>query len=201
MASESSRSSRTRGSTQKRGLLCGHGERPVLRISEMKDNPGRQFWGCVYYEVKEECQFFRWTDPEAETEDPQVARLKKKVVALKANVKASEWKLKVAAVLGMVGWVGCLFLWLQETLFITGWLKLDVPFSLATGGGCVELLMDFIFGLRWGVAADVVLGLDVCVVGLGMGWDDLDLVMGVVLVAGWGCDDDFLADWTSFSLW
>ncbi|RYR67900.1 hypothetical protein Ahy_A03g014357 [Arachis hypogaea] len=116
MASESSRSSRTRGSGQKRGLLCEHGERPVLRVSGMKENPGQRFWGYVYYEVKDECQFFRWADPEAETEDPQVARLKRKVVALKANVKASEWKLMVAVVLGMVGWVGCLFLWLPVSL-------------------------------------------------------------------------------------
>ncbi|XP_015953321.1 uncharacterized protein LOC107477764 [Arachis duranensis] len=103
MASESSRSSQSRGSTQKKGLLCGYGERPVVQILGTKDNPGRRFWGCVYYEVKEECQFFRWEDPEAETEDPQVARLKRKVVALKTNVKASKWKLKVAAMLGMVG--------------------------------------------------------------------------------------------------
>ncbi|XP_025617957.1 uncharacterized protein [Arachis hypogaea] len=108
--------SQTRGSAQKKGLLCGHVERPVLRVSETKENSGRQFWGYVYYEVKDECQFFRWADPEAESEDPHVARLKRKVVVLKADVKASEWKLKVAAVLGMVGWVGCLFCWLQVSL-------------------------------------------------------------------------------------
>ncbi|XP_016169024.1 uncharacterized protein LOC107611631 [Arachis ipaensis] len=107
MVSESSRSSRRRGSAQKKGILCGHGERPVLRVSRTKENPGRRFWGCVYYEVNDECEFFRWEDPEAGSEDPHVARLKRKVVDLKADVKASEWKLKVAAVLGMVGWVAC----------------------------------------------------------------------------------------------
>ncbi|XP_016173512.1 uncharacterized protein LOC107616021 [Arachis ipaensis] len=107
MASESSRSSRSRGSAQKRGILCGHGERPVLRVSGTKENPGRRFWGCVYYEVNDECHFFRWAIPEAGSEDPHVVRLKRKVVVLKADMKACEWKLKVAAVFGMVGWVGC----------------------------------------------------------------------------------------------
>ncbi|RYQ94625.1 hypothetical protein Ahy_B08g089560 [Arachis hypogaea] len=116
MVSESSRSSRRRGSAQKKGILCGHGERPVLRVSRTKENPGRRFWGCVYYEVNDECEFFHWEDPEAGSEDPHVARLKRKVVDLKADVKASEWKLKVAAVLGMVGWVACVCCWLQVLL-------------------------------------------------------------------------------------
>ncbi|XP_020963942.1 uncharacterized protein LOC110265333 [Arachis ipaensis] len=107
MTSESSRSAQSRGSAQKRGILCGHRERPVLRVFGTKENSGRRFWGCVYYEVNDQCQFFCWTDPESESEDPHVARLKRKVVALKADVKASEWKLKVAVVFGMVGWVGC----------------------------------------------------------------------------------------------
>ncbi|RYQ87053.1 hypothetical protein Ahy_B09g094542 [Arachis hypogaea] len=90
MALESSRSSRSRSSAQKMELLCGHGERPVLRISGTKNNPDQRFWGCVYYDIKEECQFFRWAYPEAEIEDPQVARLKRKVAALKAKVRDFE---------------------------------------------------------------------------------------------------------------
>ncbi|QHO13241.1 uncharacterized protein LOC107641228 [Arachis ipaensis] len=100
MAAESSRSSQSRSSAQKRELLCGHGERPVLKISGTKNNPRRGFWGCVYYEIKEECEFFRWADPEAESENPQVARMKRKVAALKTKVRDIEWKFKVAAVLG-----------------------------------------------------------------------------------------------------
>ncbi|RYR18006.1 hypothetical protein Ahy_B03g062646 [Arachis hypogaea] len=107
MASGSSRSFRSRESAQKRRILCGYGERPVLRVSGTKENSGRRFWGCVYYEVNDECQFFRWADPEVGSEDLHVARLKRKVVALKADVKAFEWKLKVACVFGMVGWVAC----------------------------------------------------------------------------------------------
>ncbi|RYQ91967.1 hypothetical protein Ahy_B09g098044 isoform A [Arachis hypogaea] len=107
MASETSRSSRSSEFGQKRGILCGHRERPVLRVSRTKENPGCRFWDCVYYEVNDECQFFRWADPEAGSEDPYIARLKRKVVALKADVKASEWKLKVAAVFCLVGWVSC----------------------------------------------------------------------------------------------
>ncbi|QHO56145.1 DNA-(apurinic or apyrimidinic site) lyase [Arachis hypogaea] len=46
-------------------MVCGHGERPILRTSMTKDNPGRRFWDCVYYEVQDGCDFFRWADPEA----------------------------------------------------------------------------------------------------------------------------------------
>ncbi|MED6223412.1 hypothetical protein PIB30_073733 [Stylosanthes scabra] len=54
MASESSRGSRASrsiGSTHRTMLLCHHGERPVLRVSGTKENPGRRFWGCVCYAV------------------------------------------------------------------------------------------------------------------------------------------------------
>ncbi|QHO08541.1 uncharacterized protein DS421_14g473550 [Arachis hypogaea] len=113
MAAESSRSCRSRSSAQKRELVCGHGERPVLRISGTKNNPGRRFWGCVYYEIQEECDFFQWTDPEAESEDPHVARMKRKVATLKAKVRDIEWKFKVAAVLGILGWVVLFCFWSQ----------------------------------------------------------------------------------------
>ncbi|XP_016199163.1 uncharacterized protein LOC107640128 [Arachis ipaensis] len=114
MVAESSKSSRSRSSVQKRELLCGHGERPLLQTSGTKNNTGRRFWGCVYYEIKEEFEFFRWADLEGESEDPQVVRLKRKILALKAKVRDIEWKLKVAAVLGKVGWIslfvsGCRF--------------------------------------------------------------------------------------------
>ncbi|RYR65097.1 hypothetical protein Ahy_A03g011089 [Arachis hypogaea] len=130
IASESSRSSRRRGSAQKKGILCGHGERPVLRVFGTKENPGRRFWGCVYYEVNDESEIFRWTDPEAGSEDLHVARLKRKVVDLKADVKTSEWKLKVAAVLGMVGWVACVCCWLQVLLNHNQGVPCFVPLKL-----------------------------------------------------------------------
>ncbi|RYR37811.1 hypothetical protein Ahy_A09g042705 [Arachis hypogaea] len=47
-------------------LLCGHGERPVLRTSTTKENLGQKFWGCIYYEVQDGCDFFRWADPKSE---------------------------------------------------------------------------------------------------------------------------------------
>ncbi|MED6142753.1 hypothetical protein PIB30_000315 [Stylosanthes scabra] len=51
-------------------LLCLHGVPPVLRVSRTKENPGRRFWDCVYYEVHEHCDFFVWPDLEqAEEED------------------------------------------------------------------------------------------------------------------------------------
>ncbi|RYR26102.1 hypothetical protein Ahy_B02g060260 [Arachis hypogaea] len=99
MVAESSRSCQSRLSAQKRELVCGHGERPVLRILGTRNNPERRFWWCVYYEIQDECDFFRWTNPEAESEDPHAARMKRKVAALKEKVRDIEWKFKVAAVL------------------------------------------------------------------------------------------------------
>ncbi|QHO22748.1 DNA-(apurinic or apyrimidinic site) lyase [Arachis hypogaea] len=112
MAAESSRSCQSRSSAPKRELVCRHGERPVLRVSGTRNNPGRRFWGCVYYEIQEECDFFRWADPEADSDDPHVARMKRKVAAMKAKVRDVEWKFKVAAGLGIFGWaVLFCFLW------------------------------------------------------------------------------------------
>ncbi|RYR44499.1 hypothetical protein Ahy_A08g040827 [Arachis hypogaea] len=105
MAGESSRSCRSRSSAQKRELVYRHGERPVLRVLGTRNNSGRRFWGCVYYEIQEECDFFRWADPEADSDDPHVARMKRKVGALKAKVRDIKWKFNVAAMLGIFGWV------------------------------------------------------------------------------------------------
>ncbi|MED6220501.1 hypothetical protein PIB30_045415 [Stylosanthes scabra] len=87
MASESSRGSRSswrkacgRSST----LLCSHGERPLLRVYGMKENPGRRFWGCAYYEEQEQVE-----------EDPENAKLRKKVLFLKTELRACEWRLRL----------------------------------------------------------------------------------------------------------
>ncbi|QHO00686.1 uncharacterized protein DS421_13g408550 [Arachis hypogaea] len=113
MAAESSRSCQSRSSAQKRELVCRHGERPVLRVSGTRNNPGRRFWGVsTMRSIQEECDFFRWADPEADSDDPHVARMKRKVVAMKAKVRDIEWKFKVAAVLEIFGWaVLFCFLW------------------------------------------------------------------------------------------
>ncbi|RYR13379.1 hypothetical protein Ahy_B04g070406 isoform A [Arachis hypogaea] len=100
MAAQSLTSSRSRSSSHGRLLLCFYGEKPVLRISGTKENPGRRFWGCVYFEVQQGCNFFHWVDPETEVEHLEIARIRKKVSTLKSRTKAAEWKLKVVAVLG-----------------------------------------------------------------------------------------------------
>ncbi|QHO39353.1 uncharacterized protein DS421_4g128380 [Arachis hypogaea] len=110
MAAESSVSSRRKSSSHGRLLLCSHGERPVLRTSGTKENYCRRFWGCVYYEVHEGCNFFRWAEPETEVKNPEIARMRRKVASLKSRTKAAEWKLMVVAVLGFFGWVGFLYL-------------------------------------------------------------------------------------------
>ncbi|RYR72083.1 hypothetical protein Ahy_A02g006282 isoform B [Arachis hypogaea] len=114
MAAQSSTSSRSRASSHGRLLLCSYGEKPVLRISGTKENPGCRFWGCVYFEVQQGCNFFRWADPETEVEHSEVARIRKKLSMMKSRTKAAEWKLKVVAVLGFFGWVGFLCLLLQS---------------------------------------------------------------------------------------
>ncbi|MED6175691.1 hypothetical protein PIB30_080754 [Stylosanthes scabra] len=52
------------------------------------------------------CDFFRWVDQELPEEDPEKAKLRKEVLSLKLNVKACEWRLKMAAVVAMIGWLG-----------------------------------------------------------------------------------------------
>ncbi|MED6164125.1 hypothetical protein PIB30_086695 [Stylosanthes scabra] len=103
MASQSSNSSRfLRSNVQRRRILCGHGESPVLQVSNTKENPGRRFWGCAYYEMQDACDFFLWADPKPGHEDPEIARLKKKVSALKSKIKDGERQLKVAVMLGFI---------------------------------------------------------------------------------------------------
>ncbi|MED6179997.1 hypothetical protein PIB30_006114 [Stylosanthes scabra] len=89
---------------------------PVLRVSRTNENPGRRFWGCVYYDMKEQCKFFQWANP-AEDDDGymEAARLKKKVACLKVKLKATKWRLNVAICVGLVGWVGLLYMWVYES--------------------------------------------------------------------------------------
>ncbi|XP_015959431.1 uncharacterized protein LOC107483319 [Arachis duranensis] len=105
MAAQSSCSSRSRSSSHSRLLLCSHGEKSVLRISGTKENLGRRFWGCVYFEVQQGYNFFHWADPETEVEHSEIARIRKKVSMLKSRMKAVEWKLKVYSVV-VVGKLG-----------------------------------------------------------------------------------------------
>ncbi|MED6112242.1 hypothetical protein PIB30_059902 [Stylosanthes scabra] len=112
MLSQTSR--RSQSSSQRRPFLCEHGEPSVLRVSGTKDNPGRRFWGCRYYQVQDGCNFFCWADPPQEYGREEIAKLKKKVGTLKLRVKIAEWRLKVALVGGLVGWVCLLCLWVRS---------------------------------------------------------------------------------------
>ncbi|RYR68010.1 hypothetical protein Ahy_A03g014489 isoform B [Arachis hypogaea] len=93
-------------------MVCGHGERPILRTSMTKDNPGRRFLGCV----QDGCDFFRWADPEARGAlgDFEIARCRKKITTLKTRLKDVEWKLRIVAALGVVGWIRFLYLLLHN---------------------------------------------------------------------------------------
>ncbi|RYR08603.1 hypothetical protein Ahy_B05g076360 [Arachis hypogaea] len=114
MASQSSRASSFRSAAKE--LLCGHGERPILRTSSTKENSGRRFWGCVYYEVYDGCDFFRWADPEPGgiQQEAEIARNRRNITKLKTRLKEVEKKLWVVAALCIAGWVGSLFLMLQN---------------------------------------------------------------------------------------
>ncbi|RYR18786.1 hypothetical protein Ahy_B03g063398 [Arachis hypogaea] len=114
MASQSSRASRFHSPAKE--LLCGHGERPILRTSSTKDNTGRRFWGCVYYEVQDGCDFFKWADsePGGAQQEVEIARNRRKIMKLKTRLKEVETKFWVVAALCITGWVGFLFLLLQN---------------------------------------------------------------------------------------
>ncbi|MED6223654.1 hypothetical protein PIB30_076163 [Stylosanthes scabra] len=124
MASQCSRGSRSswsNASTWRRTILCSHGDAAMLRVSRTKENPGRRFWGCPHYDDGRECDFFTWADREQETvhEDPEVAKLRRKVLFLKTELRACEWRLKTAVLVAFIGWmllVCLLFLLLLQKL-------------------------------------------------------------------------------------
>ncbi|MED6155833.1 hypothetical protein PIB30_009041 [Stylosanthes scabra] len=110
-----STASRSTGSKNtQRLLLCHHGEVAVLRVSGTKENSGRRFWGCVRYEVKEQCGFFVWADRVQAEEDAEKARMRK-VCCLKSRLRACERRLKIAVLVTMFGWILVFSMWLQNS--------------------------------------------------------------------------------------
>ncbi|MED6178085.1 hypothetical protein PIB30_104333, partial [Stylosanthes scabra] len=74
MASQSSSSSRCRRSNvQRRELLCNHGQKPILRVLKTKENPGRRFWGCMYYEVCLSSSIFDAENPFGISDSPSAS--------------------------------------------------------------------------------------------------------------------------------
>ncbi|MED6170944.1 hypothetical protein PIB30_036110 [Stylosanthes scabra] len=119
MASQNSWSSRTtcrgdQSAQSRRVVLCDHGVPAVKRIPGTKENPGRPFWGCVYYKVQEHCGFFGWADEEQVEKDPKKSRLRMKVISLKSKLKTTEKRLKIVSVVGLVGWVWLLSIWVNK---------------------------------------------------------------------------------------
>ncbi|MED6169166.1 hypothetical protein PIB30_019100 [Stylosanthes scabra] len=80
--------------------------------------------------AKEGCDFFKWADtvhvaqplaqpvpqpePVPEQEEPQIARLRRKISCLKAKVKVLELKLKFVAAMGLIGWVAFVCVWMNK---------------------------------------------------------------------------------------
>ncbi|RYQ92779.1 hypothetical protein Ahy_B09g099020 [Arachis hypogaea] len=83
VTSSSFASGRNSSQGRRRRTTCYCGERPVLATSSTAENPGRRFWGCVNYGIGEECGYFVWAELEQE---PQVARLKRRITGLKDKV-------------------------------------------------------------------------------------------------------------------
>ncbi|MED6132231.1 hypothetical protein PIB30_017308 [Stylosanthes scabra] len=108
-------SSRSTARMRRSVLVCHHRIPAVLRVSGTKDNPGRRFWGCVHYQVRKECDFFCWANTEIDEPDPKKEKLRKKVVAMKLRLKSNEWKMKVAVYVGLVGWLGLIYLCFVDT--------------------------------------------------------------------------------------
>ncbi|MED6169040.1 hypothetical protein PIB30_017608 [Stylosanthes scabra] len=108
-----SRSSRSSGSAQNGWRVCGCGLPPVLKVSGTKGNHGRRFWGCPHYGVGEHCGYFRWVDKVQVDDDVEKAKLRKKVLLLKTEVRICRWRLKVVAVVGLIGWLWLFWMWLH----------------------------------------------------------------------------------------
>ncbi|MED6213868.1 hypothetical protein PIB30_097530 [Stylosanthes scabra] len=84
MASHSSNSRASRcshPSSERNTLLYEHAIKPMLRVSRTKENPGRRFWGCANYQVKEGCNFFVWADSVYEEEDAEKVKLRRRLGA------------------------------------------------------------------------------------------------------------------------
>ncbi|XP_072064306.1 uncharacterized protein [Arachis hypogaea] len=66
--------------------------------------------------VQDACDFFRWVDPEAggALQGFEIARCRKKITTLKTRLKDVEWKLRIVATLGVVGWIEFLYLLLHN---------------------------------------------------------------------------------------
>ncbi|QHN97078.1 uncharacterized protein DS421_18g624360 [Arachis hypogaea] len=62
------------------------------------------------------CDFFRWADLEAggAHQDSEITRSRKKITTLKTRLKDVEWKLRIVATLGIVGWIEFLYLLLHN---------------------------------------------------------------------------------------
>ncbi|XP_016185856.1 uncharacterized protein LOC107627536 [Arachis ipaensis] len=84
---------------RRRRTICYCRERPVLATSSTAENSGRRFWGCVNYGIGEECGYFVWAVSEQE---PQVARLKRKVTTFKGKVTIVERMLTLAVAVALL---------------------------------------------------------------------------------------------------
>ncbi|RYQ92207.1 hypothetical protein Ahy_B09g098385 [Arachis hypogaea] len=100
-ARSSSASGRNSNQGRRQRTNCYCGERPVLVTSSTAENLGWRFWGCVNYgQIGEECRYFVWAESEQE---PQVARLKRKITGLKGKVTTVERMLIMVVVVALVG--------------------------------------------------------------------------------------------------
>ncbi|RYQ99148.1 hypothetical protein Ahy_B07g087031 [Arachis hypogaea] len=98
-----SQGSRSSSMSRGRRRTCFCGEGPVLRTSCLEENPGRRLWGCVNYQIGEECHYF--ASAELKGKDPQIQRLKNKASVLKENLQKAERKFALALAVRILGWI------------------------------------------------------------------------------------------------
>ncbi|MED6188457.1 hypothetical protein PIB30_086129 [Stylosanthes scabra] len=111
MASQSSRGSRSswrNASARRRTIVCSHGDKAVLRVSGTKENLGRRFCGCPHYDVG------KFEEQENVQEDPEKAKLRRKVLFLKTELRTYEWRLKTVVLVALIGWMLLFCLLLQK---------------------------------------------------------------------------------------
>ncbi|QHO08247.1 uncharacterized protein DS421_14g470890 [Arachis hypogaea] len=91
-----------------RGQFCELHQRRIIQDED---------FGIAYIMRFRMAVIFFLADPEpgGAQQDTEIARIRKKITSLKSRLKDIEWKFRIVVVLGIVGWIGFLFLLLQNS--------------------------------------------------------------------------------------
>ncbi|XP_020249406.1 uncharacterized protein LOC109826797 [Asparagus officinalis] len=76
------------------GLMCHCGRRAILSRSGTKTNPGRLFWGCANWKVRN-CGFFKWVSDEDEFEGSKARLVQTRQVSSAVSIGEVREKRKI----------------------------------------------------------------------------------------------------------